>query len=187
MSEVTSGSVLTPDAVWVFGYGSLIWNPGFDHAERVRARIDGHARRFWQASHDHRGTPSSPGRVATLVAVTSDSCEGMAYRIAHASAHEVLALLDLREQDGYRRVNVKTHLADGRQVESITWVAAAENPSWAGERPMVEMARQISERHGPSGSNADYLLTLAEHLDELSIDDAHVQALAGEVRRLMIA
>lgn len=183
--EVATEAMQPPDPVWVFGYGSLIWNPGFDHMERARARIDGHARRFWQASHDHRGTAVSPGRVVTLVPLAQHSCEGMAYRLHRTSAFEVLSLLDKREQDGYERVMIDTHLADGRQVASITWIATAGNPSWAGESPLTEMAFQIAERRGPSGTNAHYLLTLAEHLDQMDIADAHVQTLADEVRRVM--
>src|SRR5690606_28504046 len=88
------------DTVWVFGYGSLIYKVDFDVVEQRTASIRGWARRFWQGSHDHRGTPDAPGRVVTLVPEPDAVCVGMAYRIApHVFAH-----LDHREKNGYVRL-----------------------------------------------------------------------------------
>ena len=172
-----------PDPLWLFGYGSLIWRPGFAFAERCRARVDGHARRFWQGSHDHRGVPGAPGRVVTLVPSPGAVCEGMAFRVEPSRAASTLALLDHREQDGYERTRLTLQLDDGRSVPGIAWIAAEGNASWLGDAPETAVVRQIRASAGPSGSNAEYLLALAARLDELGIVDPHVSGLARLVSR----
>ena len=96
------------EAIWLFGYGSLIWKADFAYRARRPALIEGYARRFWQGSHDHRGTPEAPGRVATLIHQPGARCLGMAYLIGP----EVLAPLDLREKNGYLRERVTLHFLD---------------------------------------------------------------------------
>jgi len=87
-------------SLWVFGYGSLIWRPGFDYLERRRARLHGWQRRFWQGSHDHRGVPERPGRVVTLVETGHGHCDGMAYRLDEATVTRAFENLDHREKNG---------------------------------------------------------------------------------------
>ena len=74
------------EALWIFGYGSLVWRPSFPFAERRGAWIDGFARRFWQGSTDHRGVPGAPGRVVTLEHATGARCFGAAYRISDSAS-----------------------------------------------------------------------------------------------------
>ncbi len=170
-----------PASDWVFGYGSLIYKVDFAVLERAVAAVAGWQRRFWQGSHDHRGTPDAPGRVATLVAAPGAICRGVAWRVEHS----VYEHLDHRENNGYQRHRVDLHLLEsGRVVEGTLYVAAEDNPAFLGPAPADAMARHIAAASGPSGSNRDYLLHLAEALREIDADDAHVFDLERRVRAL---
>jgi len=164
---------------WVFGYGSLIYKVDFPFLQREVASITGWSRRFWQGSHDHRGTPEAPGRVVTLIPAAGVICRGVAYRVHHS----VFEHLDHREKNGYQRHHVSISLAAGdAAVDGTVYVADVHNPAFLGDAPMPELARQIAASHGPSGSNRDYALQLAAALWEIGDDDAHVQALASLLR-----
>jgi cation transport regulator ChaC len=164
------------EALWIFGYGSLVWRPDFAHEERRAAWIDGWARRFWQGSTDHRGVPGAPGRVVTLVREPSARCWGAAYQVARAQRDEVLATLDHREQGGYERLELTVHLdAEGHvQAPALTWIATEENHNYLGPADAAAIAAQVHASHGPSGPNRDYVLRLADALRELGADDPHV-------------
>lgn len=171
-------------AHWVFGYGSLVWRPAFAHVERVEGFIEGFARRFWQASPDHRGMPEAPGRVVTLVPEAGARCHGVAYRLAPAQATEILAALDHREQNGYARHLVRVH-AEGRVIDgAIVWIATADNPSYLGPLSVAEIARVVRTAAGPSGPNREYVERLAEALAAMNGLDAHVAELVDELARL---
>lgn len=163
---------------WLFGYGSLIYKVDFPYLEQRQARVRGWSRRFWQGSHDHRGTPESPGRVVTLVEEPGAWCHGLAYRVSP----EVFEHLDVREKNGYLRLPTTMHLDDGRQVEGLIYIAAPDNAAFLGPAPAKEMAAQIARASGPSGANADYLLRLAEALRRLGDNDPHVFELERLVR-----
>ncbi|WP_144980874.1 gamma-glutamylcyclotransferase [Halomonas sp. C22] len=173
--------------IWLFGYGSLIWKADFDYLERRPAAITGWARRFWQGSHDHRGTPDAPGRVATLIRAEGTVCHGMAYRITP----EVLAPLDVREKNGYLREKVTlTFLdetgnpdADQAPSEGLIYLASEDNPAFLGDAPLADIAQQIAQAYGPSGPNSAYLLNLAQALRELGTEDAHIFALEAQLQR----
>ena len=139
-------------------------------------------RRFWQGSHDHRGVPGAPGRVVTLVAEAGARCEGMAWRVADERARETLARLDHRERDGYGRQVLTLHLDDGRRVRGTTWLASPANPSWLGPAAFDDLVRQIRASEGPSGTNVDYVLALADGLERLGFADPHVAELATRLR-----
>jgi cation transport regulator ChaC len=166
---------------WVFGYGSLIYKVDFPYLEREVATLRGWERRFWQGSHDHRGTPDAPGRVVTLVRAPAALCRGVAYRVDEA----VFDHLDHREKNGYERHRTRLYL-DHRE-ETITgtfYVAAAGNPAFLGGGDDMDLARHIAASHGPSGSNADYLLQLADALRALGEHDEHVMTLEAALLRL---
>jgi len=167
---------------WVFGYGSLIYKVDFPYLERAIASIRGWERRFWQGSHDHRGTPDAPGRVLTLIPSSPDQvCLGMAYLVEH----EVFEHLDHREKNGYQRREIEIRLRDsGSTVSGLTYFAGQENPAWLGPAEITDIARHIDRSHGPSGSNRDYLIDLARSLRGLGADDAHVFELEREVLAL---
>ena len=181
----TSSTSIRTVQHWIFGYGSLIWHVDFPYHERRRATIVGWARRFWQGSHDHRGTPDAPGRVVTLVRDTGAVCVGAAYRVDEA----VFEHLDHREKNGYERVPVAMRFddQDGRPatvneiVPGVSYIAAPGNPAFLGPASEDDIATHIARCSGPSGSNRDYLLKLAAALDELGECDKHVQALAERV------
>jgi cation transport protein ChaC len=160
-------------SVWLFGYGSLIFKADFPYIERRPASIAGWTRRFWQGSHDHRGTEAAPGRVATLVEQAGAHCAGMAYLITP----EVFAHLDHREKNGYLRIAIDIHFGDGRTVEGLVYIARHDNAAYLGEASELDIARQIAAASGPSGQNRDYLVDLAHALRELAQDDPHVFAI----------
>ena len=159
--------------MWLFGYGSLIYKTGFDFKARRPASIKGWTRRFWQGSHDHRGTLEAPGRVATLVPQKEAVCHGMAYLITP----DVLEGLDVREKNGYLRVVTDLYFNDGTRGEALVYMATEGNEAWLGEASALEIAQQISTAVGPSGPNRDYLLMLADSIREMGHDDAHVEAI----------
>jgi glutathione-specific gamma-glutamylcyclotransferase len=166
---------------WIFGYGSLVWRPAFEHLERRPAYIRGYVRRFWQASADHRGTPAAPGRVVTLVAEPGAACWGAAYRVAGTDLDRVLERLDYRERAGYRRFEAPLHLAQASapEAEALVYVAGPDNPNFVGEAPLEVIAEVVRRSAGPSGTNVEYVLRLAEALEAMDAVDEHVAALAA--------
>lgn len=170
-------------ALWLFGYGSLIWRPAIPFVERAPALALGHERRFYQGSTDHRGVPEAPGRVVTLVPSAAGRCVGVAYRVAEGARDEVLEVLDHRERGGYTRLELDVWIS-GRATAALTYVARPDNPNWLGPAPAAAIAGQIAASRGPSGANREYLLRLAAALRELGADDAHVFELERAVLAL---
>jgi cation transport regulator ChaC len=170
---------------WVFGYGSLIWRPGFPHVASEIACIDHRVRRFWQGSTDHRGVPGAPGRVVTLVDRPGERCWGRAFALPEAGRHEILAALDHREQGGYQRLSLPLHFPDGRTVQGLTWIATADNRNYLGPARPEAIARQVVGAAGPSGPNRDYVLRLEKALGEDGHVDPHVTAVADQLRALL--
>ena len=158
------------ERVWLFGYGSLIYLVDFPHLESRPASIRGWSRRFWQGSHDHRGTEEHPGRVVTLIEEADAVCGGLAYLVEAA----VFRQLDVREKNGYLRVAAEMTFEDGSTDTGLTYIATPENEAWIGEASEYEIARHIRGAVGPSGTNRDYLLRLADALRDLGLEDPHV-------------
>jgi cation transport protein ChaC len=158
------------DSVWLFGYGSLIYKADFPYIERRPASIANWARKFWQGSHDHRGTPEAPGRVVTLVPEPGAVCHGMAYLITPA----VFAHLDYREKNGYLRFASEIVFDDGGSAEGLVYIATSDNEAFLGEDSEQAIAQHIARSSGPSGPNRDYLLSLALALREMGKHDPHV-------------
>jgi cation transport protein ChaC len=176
------------DAVdWVFGYGSLVWRPDFPFVERRAGFIEGWCRRFWQGSTDHRGLPEAPGRVATLAREAGGRCWGSAYRVSPDERARVLRRLDYRERGGFERLEVTVQVASDpparakdspTRLRALAYIATPENPNYLGPAPLQAIVDQVRISGGPSGSNREYVLRLAESLREMGASDEHVFALA---------
>jgi cation transport regulator ChaC len=169
--------------LWIFGYGSLIWRPGFSHVERRPGFIRGWARRFWQGSTDHRGVPSAPGRVVTLIRSPRDCCWGVVYRVAASERDRVLETLDHRERGGFDRTRVEVEFRDpgDRPVPALVYLATDRNPNYLGPATDAEIVHQIRHARGPSGPNTEYALRLAQALRDMDSTDDHVFSIADRL------
>ena len=168
--------------MWVFAYGSLIFRPGFAFIRQAPATVSGYTRRFWQGSPDHRGTPTHPGRVVTLVKQPDSRCQGIVFEVDDAFTTEVLTYLDDRESGGYDRLKIQARLETGLTVDAWTWIAPRTNANFLGDAEPSAMVQQILGAKGQSGTNRDYVLKLAMNLAGLGIEDGHVQDLARWIR-----
>ena len=185
----------TESSIWLFGYGSLIWKPELPFIQTKPARVDGYVRRFWQGSEDHRGTPVAPGRVVTLVPEPQDHCRGVAYLVSNLDIEQTFTQLDHREKNGYTRLSLSLSLslklesetasATQKTVAGITYIASENNEAYRGPAPIKQIAKEIFQSIGPSGTNIEYLLELAEALRVRAIDDPHIFALETEVLALL--
>ena len=169
------------DQAWVFGYGSLIYLVDFPYIESKQASISGWSRRFWQGSHDHRGTEANPGRVVTLIEETDTICHGIAYRVEAS----VFAQLDIREKNGYLRFSTEMTFADGSSEQGLVYIATADNEAYLGEASEYDIASQIANTEGPSGTNSDYILELARALRRMDVDDPHVFEIERHLQQLI--
>lgn len=173
------------DSTWIFGYGSLIWRPDMPYQRAERAILPGYSRRFWQGSHDHRGTPDAPGRVVTLIPEAGAECVGRAYLLTADVVEETFAHLDHREKNGYERFSLPLRFDDDSEVTGLVYIGTQDNFAFFGAAPLTDIAAQIAVSSGPSGLNSDYLLELADALRQLDADDPHVFDLETRVRRLL--
>lgn len=163
---------------WVFGYGSLLWNPGFAFIRAEPALLRGAHRSLSIYSHDHRGTAERPGLVFGLV--PGGSCRGMAYQVADADWAEVQSYLRVREQvtsvyrEDYRRVR----LDDGSTVRALVYVVELGHAHYAGTLDLDQQAAIVRSGIGASGRNIDYVLNTVEQLQQLGIHDQSLLALS---------
>ena len=173
-------------SLWVFGYGSLMWEPGFDWGERVLARLPGWHRSFCMRSIHHRGTSEQPGLVLALDAAEDSECHGVAYSVAPADADRTLAYLREREliSSAYLETSQDLNLADGRRVRAVTYVIDPEHVQYCGGIPLEEQAEIIATAVGGRGPNREYLWNTAAHLAELGIADPELDWLAQRVRAM---
>lgn len=175
------------DSVWLFGYGSLIYKTDFPYLQRKPACIYGWQRRFWQGSHDHRGTPEAPGRVLTLIEAPGARCAGIAYEVTP----DTFEHLDHREKNGYLRVFTPLHwLTDSGnsgpgETAAIVYLATPDNEAYLGPATEVEIAAHIARSQGPSGPNRDYVLELAKALRAMGEQDEHVFAIERQLLTLL--
>jgi cation transport protein ChaC len=172
--------------LWVFGYGSLLWNPGFDPAEAVAARLEGYHRSFCMLSIHHRGTEADPGLVLALDAVPGAVCDGVAFRVAEADTDRVLAELRAREliSSAYVEEEVPLALTDGRAVQALAYVIERDHCQYC-QFPLEEQAQRIAHAVGGRGPNVEYLINTAAHLVEMGIDDPDMRWLVARVHAIL--
>jgi cation transport protein ChaC len=166
---------------WVFGYGSLMWRPGFAHIETARARLHGFRRSLCVWSHVYRGTPERPGLVLGLD--RGGSCVGLAFRVPAELREQVLAYLRDRElvTSVYLERMLPVRLENGGIVEAVAYVVDRRHEQYAGALDEAEAARIVSGAVGQAGPNEEYVLNTIAHLKALGIRDHWLE----EVGRLV--
>ena len=154
--------------LWVFGYGSLVWKPGFQHGRILVGKVNGFARRFWQGNETHRGTPGRPGRVATLIEEAGCDTYGVAMEL---TGEEALDYLNNREMTlgGYIQKITLFHTADGKHppFPVLVFVATPKSSYWLGPAQAEQIAEQVVTSSGPSGHNVEYVLKLADWVHQV--------------------
>jgi cation transport protein ChaC len=174
------------ETLWVFGYGSLIWDPGFPVADRRIARLEGWHRSFCMRSIHHRGTVDAPGLVLALDRADGAACTGVAFRVTEGAETETLATLREREliSSAYLEILLPV-LTDAGPIQALTYVIDPDHVQYCGELALAEQARIIAGASGGRGPNRDYLAATTAHLAELGIADPDLDWLDREVRRLI--
>lgn len=167
---------------WIFGYGSLMWRPGFAFLRSEPARIHGYHRRLCVYSYVHRGTPEQPGLVLGLD--RGGSCHGTAFEVDPAVWDETISYLRAREQVTsvyLERRKAVTLIASRRTVEAVTYVVDREHRQYAGVLDDNALERHVRLGQGISGHCTDYVMNTLAHLREMKIHDPALERLAGRL------
>lgn len=172
------------DDFWVFGYGSLMWNPGFAFENKMTARAFGYRRSLCVRSWVHRGTQERPGLVLGLD--HGGSCRGMAFKVAPSDKAEVIDYLRERElvTHVYKERIMPVKLADGRRVPALTYIIDRAHVQYAGALGAEEAAATVVVSHGKSGANTEYVMNTLAHLQEMGIRDHWLEEVAAAVKRM---
>ena len=169
--------------LWIFGYGSLMWNPGFRYLRKHPARLFGVHRALCVRSTDHRGTAEQPGLVMGLA--RGGSCHGMAFLVPREHVAVTLAVLWRREMPNQiyhpRLLDVRI---GARCVRALAFTVDRTHEHYAGNLPAEEIARRVVACRGQRGSNIEYVLNTVSHLRSLGVRDAHLVAVVSAVRAL---
>jgi len=172
------------DDFWVFGYGSLMWRPGFDFVERVPARLIGLHRALCVYSFVHRGTPEQPGLVLGLD--RGGMCRGIAFRVAAAAREKTVAYLRAREQvttvylETMRRIELEEKAR--RQVRALCFIVDRSHVQYAGRLTLAESLHHVRQGHGKSGPNRDYVLETVQALEALGYRESDLHLLAEHLQ-----
>ncbi len=170
-----------PGRIWVFGFGSLMWNPAFHYVERRTARIHGFHRQFCLWARAGRGSPERPGLMLSLE--PGGSCTGVAYRLARGSAATEMDVIWRREMFtmAYRPVWTAAHTARGMEP-AIAFSANRGHERYVPGLKDATIARYLATGAGPMGRCCDYLFDTVVHLRQLGIRDRRLEALEARVR-----
>jgi len=168
---------------WVFGYGSLIWNPGFAYLRSDTAPLHGAHRALSIYSHRHRGTPEQPGLVFGLS--RGGSCLGVAFEVAPELWPQTFDYLQAREQDRgvYREAWRTVVLSNGTRVRALAYLVDEHHPQFAGRLDLAEQIRLIGRSSGESGRNTEYVRNTAQHLLRLGIRDKSLLQIVAALDR----
>ncbi|MGX9355448.1 gamma-glutamylcyclotransferase [Roseobacteraceae bacterium S113] len=174
-------------ALWVFGYGSLLWDPGFEVAEQRLASLEEYARSFCMRSIHHRGSEEDPGLVLALDEKDGAVCHGLALRAAPGTEEDTLAYLRAREliSSAYVERHVMLRLEDGRDIEALAYVINRDHWQYCRDLPLEEQAQIIAHAVGGRGPNTEYLWNTTTHLDQLGIEDPDLHWLSERVREIV--
>ena len=180
-SQKQSESEPAKGDLWVFGYGSLMWRPGFDFIAQVPARLIGEHRALCVYSFDHRGTPQRPGLVLGLD--RGGACRGIAFQVRGEQRQATIEYLRGREQttNVYREVMRSVWLdneARGR-VSALAYVVDRGHVQYAGRLTLAEQLHYVRQGHGRSGANRDYLLATVKSLEAQGCRDPQLHQLAA--------
>ena len=175
--------------LWVFGYGSLLWNPGFDPIEQVIGTVEGYSRSFCMRSIHHRGTEEDPGLVLALDADPVGLCHGVAMQVAHGAEDAVLAYLREREliSSAYLERELEIVFHGGGSAMAVTYVIDTEHEQYMAGMSLEEQARIIARAVGGRGPNDEYLYNTAAHLADLNLADEDLDWLVARVKDLTAA
>jgi cation transport protein ChaC len=177
--------------LWVFGYGSLMWRPGFEFLERVPARLIGLHRALCVFSFVHRGTPEKPGLVLGLD--RGGMCRGIAFRVAAAKREATIAYLRSREQvtsvyvETVRRIDLEDEARRQggrqgvRQVRALTYVVDRGHVQYAGRLSVAESVHYVRQGHGRSGINRDYVIETVRALEALGYRETDLHRIAQQL------
>src|SRR3954449_3263455 len=179
-AKIVPETELSKGDLWVFGYGSLMWRPGFEYIEQVPARLIGEHRALCVYSFVHRGTPEKPGLVLGLD--RGGACRGIAFRVAEKHRSATIAYLREREQvtSVYREVMRSVWLEnDSRQrVSALAYVVDRGHVQYAGRLSLAEQLRHVLQGHGQSGVNRDYVVATVKAIEAEGFRDAPLHQLA---------
>ncbi|MFP7569686.1 gamma-glutamylcyclotransferase [Marivita sp. S2033] len=172
--------------LWVFGYGSLLWNPGFTPVATAHARLANYSRSFCMRSIHHRGTETDPGLVLALDEHPGSLCDGLAMQMHEAEYDATMAYLRERElvSAAYLEKLLPIRFSDGREVTAVTYVIDPDHVQYCA-LDLEEQARIIARAVGGRGPNSEYLFNTAAHLAELGIPDTDLEWLSARVRALI--
>jgi cation transport protein ChaC len=178
-----------PAPLWIFGYGSLIWHPGFPVAEQRLARLAGYHRSFCMSSIHHRGTDEKPGLVLALDPEDDAMCDGVAFRVPEAEAEATVQYLREREliSSAYVERVLTIQLHDGPSVPALAYIVDTRHVQYVGGMPLEQQAQIIAYAVGGRGPNTEYLWNTVSHLNELGIHDPDLNWLGERVRELVSA
>jgi cation transport protein ChaC len=167
--------------LWVFGYGSLMWRPGFEYEERRPALVHGYHRSLCIFSHVHRGTPEKPGLVLGLD--RGGACRGLAFRVKASDRQTTLDYLREREQvtSVYVETWLTARLQPDRVVTAVAYVVDPTHPQYAGRLQHYELVRLVRQGRGMSGDNIEYIRSTFEHLTASGVDDPDLAAIITEL------
>ena len=181
---MTTSAAHDDGELWVFGYGSLMWRPGFAYLERVPARLIGLHRSLCVFSFVHRGTPERPGLVLGLD--RGGMCRGIAFRVAAAARHETVEYLREREQvtSVYVETSRQIDLEDKtrRRVRALCYIVDRSHVQYAGRLTLAEQLHHVRQGHGRSGANRDYVIETVKSLEELGYRDGELHLLAERLK-----